>query len=77
MQGWLARIRDLTGQGIRVARVRVVNVALTDYSRFGMWCAQVTNGAGEDMRYLTQRCEERFAVPASVLNLNLAHGASA
>ncbi len=27
---------------------------LTDYSRFGVWCAQFTNGAGEDIRYLSR-----------------------
>ena len=40
--------------GTRFARVRVVSLPLTDYSRFGVWCAQYTNGAGEDIRYLTR-----------------------
>jgi len=30
----------------------VVSLPLTDYSRFGLWCAQFTNAAGEDIRYL-------------------------
>jgi hypothetical protein len=29
-----------------------VSLPLTDYSRFGVWCAQFTNGAGKDIRYL-------------------------
>ena len=43
---------ELTAQGRRFARGRVVSLPLTDYSRFGLWCAQFTNGASEDMRYL-------------------------
>jgi hypothetical protein len=46
-------LRDLTAQGCRFARVRVVTMLLTNCSRFGVWCAQFTNGAGEDIRYLT------------------------
>ena len=45
-------LREATAEGRRFARVRVVSVPLTDYSRFGVWCAQFTNGAGEDIRYL-------------------------
>jgi hypothetical protein len=45
-------ISEATAQGRRFSRVRVVSVPLTDYSRFGVWCARFTNGAGEDIRYL-------------------------
>jgi len=38
--------------GRRFARVRVVSVPLTDYSRFGVFRSQYTNDAGEDIRYL-------------------------
>lgn len=38
---------ELTALGRRSARGRVVSLPLTDYSRFGLWCAQFTNGAGE------------------------------
>jgi len=54
MQEWLAMIRGHAAAGRRVGRVRVVSMPLTDYSRFGVWCAQFTNGAGEDIRYLTR-----------------------
>ena len=54
MQDWLKMIREATSRGLRFARVRVVSVPLTDYSRFGVWCSQFTNGAGEDIRYLTR-----------------------
>jgi len=51
-QNWLTMIRGATAEGRRFMRVRVVSTPLTDYSRFGVWCAQFTNGAGEDIRYL-------------------------
>jgi len=54
MQDWLTMIREATDNGLRFSRVRVVSLPLTDYSRFGIWCAQFTNGAGEDIRYLTR-----------------------
>ncbi|MFE4373906.1 DUF6879 family protein [Streptomyces sp. NPDC056835] len=54
MQDWLTMIRDATSKGRRFTRVRVVSLPLTDYSRFGVWCSQFTNGAGEDIRYLTR-----------------------
>ncbi|MFR9726052.1 DUF6879 family protein [Streptomyces sp. MS19] len=54
MRDWLTMIRDATAQGRRFHRVRVVSLPLSDYSRFGVWCAQFTNGAGEDIRYLTR-----------------------
>jgi hypothetical protein len=52
MQSWLDMLREATANGRRFARVRVVSMPLTDYSRFGVWCAQFTNAAGEDIRYL-------------------------
>ncbi|MGP4018272.1 DUF6879 family protein [Saccharopolyspora sp. 5N708] len=53
-QGWLQMIRKATTHGRRFSRVRVVSVPLTDYSRFGVFCAQFTNAAGEDIRYLSR-----------------------
>ncbi|MGH4017946.1 MAG: DUF6879 family protein [Pseudonocardiaceae bacterium] len=52
MQDWLSMIRDATAKGRRFFRVRLVSVPLTDYSRFGVFCSQFTNAAGEDIRYL-------------------------
>jgi len=54
MQSWLDLVREATAQGRRFARVRVVSLPLTDYSRFGVWCAQFTNAAGDDIRYLAR-----------------------
>ena len=53
-QDWLSMIRAATVSRRRFHRVRVVSVPLTDYSRFGIWCARLTNDAGEDIRYLTR-----------------------
>ncbi|MCZ4123323.1 hypothetical protein O3X23_28660 [Streptomyces sp. H39-S7] len=63
MQDWLTMIREATSKGRRFARVRVVGLPLTDYSRFGVWCAQFTNGAGEDIRYLTRDQAEAENLP--------------
>jgi len=51
-QNWLNTIRAATAEGRRFMRVRVVSLSLTDYSRFGLWCSQHTNAAGEEIRYL-------------------------
>jgi hypothetical protein len=51
-QNWLTMIREATATGKHFRRVRVVSLPLTDYSRFGVFCAQFTNEAGEDIRYL-------------------------
>ena len=53
-QNWLSMIRTATAEGRRFSRVRVVSVPLTDYSRFGVFCSQYTNAAGEEIRYLTR-----------------------
>lgn len=53
-QNWLAMIREAAVQGCRFFRVRVVSLPLTDYSRFGIFCSQHTNAAGEDIRYLSR-----------------------
>lgn len=49
---WMDMIREITAQGKRVERVRVVTVPLTDHSRYGLWSARFNNEAGEDIRYL-------------------------
>jgi hypothetical protein len=50
--GWLTMIRAATAEGRHFTRVRVVSMPLTDYSRFGVFCSEHTNAAGEDIRYL-------------------------
>ncbi|WP_344449807.1 DUF6879 family protein [Acrocarpospora macrocephala] len=54
-QNWLTMIRAAAAEGRRFTRVRVVTVPLTDYSRFGVFCSEHTNAAGEDIRYLARQ----------------------
>jgi len=63
-EGWLSMIREATAEGRRFMRVRVVSLPLTDYSRFGLWGAQLTNAAGEDIRYLTRNAAEKVELPS-------------
>ncbi|GHJ41364.1 hypothetical protein Sm713_69730 [Streptomyces sp. TS71-3] len=51
-QNWLSMIREATAAGRRFSRVRVVSTPLTGYSRFGIFCSEHTNQAGEDIRYV-------------------------
>jgi hypothetical protein len=51
---WLTMIQEATKEGRRFSRVRVVTKPLTDYSRFGVFCSEYTNAAGEDIRYLAR-----------------------
>jgi hypothetical protein len=63
MRSWLDLLREITANGRRVTRVRLVSLPLTDYSRFGVWCAQFTNEAGEDIRYLNRAQAEAADLP--------------
>ncbi|TDC79962.1 DUF6879 family protein [Streptomyces hainanensis] len=60
---WFSMIRQATAEGRRFARVRVVSVPLSDYSRFGLWAAHHTCDAGEDIRYLPRDVAERLDLP--------------
>ncbi|MFF0577961.1 DUF6879 family protein [Streptosporangium saharense] len=51
---WLDLMAEHTAKGRFVHRVRVVSVPLSDYSRFGLWCAEHAIQAGEDIRYLNR-----------------------
>jgi len=64
MQTWLDMLREATAAGRHFARVRVVSLPLNDYSRFGVWCAQFTNGAGEDIRYLVRDQADAAGLPS-------------
>lgn len=57
-------LREATAEGRQFARVRVVTLPLTDYSRFGVWCSQFTSGAGEDIRYLARDRAEAAGLPS-------------
>jgi hypothetical protein len=49
---WLDLIKRLTAEGKVVSRVRVVSRPFSDYTRFGLFCSEHTNQAGEEIRYL-------------------------
>lgn len=59
-QNWLSMIREATAAGRRFSRVRVVSTPLTDYSRFGIFCSEHTNQAGEDIRYMRREDASRL-----------------
>jgi hypothetical protein len=52
MRPWLDQVSAATASGIWWARVRVVSVPHSDYTRYGLWACQVNVAAGEDIRYL-------------------------
>lgn len=56
-------VREATAEGRLFARVRVVSVPLTDYSRFGLWGAGFTRQAGDDIRYLTREQAQADNLP--------------
>lgn len=47
-------VREATNEGRHIMHVRVVDLPLSDYNRFGHAVAQYNNAAGEDIRYLTR-----------------------
>lgn len=63
MEEWFDLVREAAANGRRFTRVRVVTVPLTDYSRFGVYCAQFANEAGEDIRYLPRDLAEDAGLP--------------
>lgn len=60
---WYDMIRQATNEGRRFSRVRMVNVPLSDYSRFGLWAARRASEAGEDIRYLPRDVAARLDLP--------------
>jgi hypothetical protein len=56
-------VRQATAEGRLFSRVRVVNIPLTDYSRFSLWVSGYTQAAGDDIRYLTREQAEVAELP--------------
>lgn len=52
MDGWLDFIRELTGGGVQVQRLRVVSEPRTEYTRWSIEVTRLNVSAGEDVRYL-------------------------
>jgi hypothetical protein len=63
-ENWLAMVRTSTAAGRRFARVRVVSLPLTDYSRFSLWVAERTVAAGDDIRYLARDEAKAAGLPS-------------
>jgi hypothetical protein len=60
---WLDQIAALTGQGVRIGRVRVLEQPPTDYQRWLMWADPWHAKAGEDIRYMTRGKAEQAGLP--------------
>ncbi|WP_062994149.1 DUF6879 family protein [Nocardia mikamii] len=61
-ESWGQLVRETTGRGVRVTRVRVVTVPHVDYQRWSLTFAALNTEAGEDIRYLPRHLAG--AVPA-------------
>ncbi|GAB3432475.1 DUF6879 family protein [Actinophytocola sediminis] len=60
---WFNMIRQATAEGRRFARVRIVSLPLSDYSRFALWAARLNSAAGEDIRYLPREEVKQVDLP--------------
>lgn len=60
---WLNLMREETGKGKRVERVRVIDEPPSDYLRFELWGTPYNLAAGEDIRYLARPQAEHLALP--------------
>ncbi|ONI74772.1 hypothetical protein ALI144C_38880 [Actinosynnema sp. ALI-1.44] len=63
LAGWFDTVRTATEAGRRFMRVRVVDLPLSDYSRFGYVHARYNNDAGEDIRYLHREAARDVGLP--------------
>lgn len=54
MQDWLRMVREATAEGRQFARVRVVDLPMSDWNRYSYALAQHNIMAGEDIRYLAR-----------------------
>lgn len=54
MQDWLRMVRQTAAEGRRFARVRVVDLPMSDWNRYSYALAENNIAAGEDIRYLAR-----------------------
>jgi len=66
MASWLEPAPRGRGPGRRFARVRVVSLPLTDYSRFGHLVRAVHRRRGEDIRYLERGAPQPLTCPVTI-----------
>jgi hypothetical protein len=60
---WLDRISDMTADGKRFSRVRVVEEPPTGYQRWMIWSGRWNIEAGEQITYLTRDTAGQLAIP--------------
>ena len=65
MQDWLRMVREATAEGRRFARVRVVDLPMSDWNRYSYALAQHNITAGEDIRYLARDQAGAASCPAT------------
>jgi hypothetical protein len=64
--GWSGMVREITGRGVSVRRLRIVSEPVSAYVRYEYDITQAHNiAAGEDVRWLPRRAASRLLLPAS------------
>jgi len=62
---WLDLIREVTGRGVVIRRVRVVSEPVSDYVRFEHATTDSNIGAGEQIRWLPRRLASGLLLPGN------------
>jgi hypothetical protein len=62
-KAWLDQMRDLTREGKRIERVRLVSDPPSDYQRWELWATPWHAEAGERISYLSRYAAEALGVP--------------
>lgn len=61
-QAWLEEMKELTRQGKRIGRVRVLSEPPSDYQRWELWGTAWHIEAGEEIRYMSRRRAEQIGL---------------
>lgn len=62
-QAWLDQMRELTRQGKRIRRVRVLSEPPSDYQRWELWGTPWHIEVGEEIRYISRHRAEQIGLP--------------
>jgi hypothetical protein len=60
---WLDQITELTRQGKRIVRVRIISEPPSDYQRWGLWALPWHARAGEKISYIQRSRTEEIGLP--------------
>ncbi|BDT84444.1 hypothetical protein IU485_26170 [Nocardia cyriacigeorgica] len=60
---WARLVRETTGRGVKMTRVRVVTVPHADYQRWLLALSELNVAAGEDIRYLPRHSGGASSIP--------------